>query len=152
MQIFATFEHSTFLEMAISELESKGIRGIYALPLDSRQGQARLIDSLHRADGTSFVDKGFILAFMFSTIGASKGFVWAWGPVIWGLIGAGTGFLLGVLINAAAFYLKNRKLKRRKIKGLKSEVILIVTCEEGQSVLAEDILWDHFALGMAKTK
>ncbi|WP_134684844.1 hypothetical protein [Brevibacillus migulae] len=152
MQIFATFEYTPLLEIAISELETKGITDIYAVPLDLRKEQPRLIDSLHRADGMSLIDKAMILAFMFSTIGASKGFVWKWGPIIWGIIGAVIGFVTGVLINWIQYRMKNRKLRREKNLGPKGEVILIVTCEDGQAKIVEDILWDHLALGLAKTK
>ncbi|MDG0809976.1 hypothetical protein [Cohnella rhizosphaerae] len=117
MQIFATFDYSTFLELAITELESKGAASIYAVPLDLRKEEPRLMDSLHRADGLSFVDKGAVLAFMFATIGASKGFVWAWGPVIWGLIGAGTGFALGVAINGLIYLRTRRKNHAARLKG-----------------------------------
>ena len=140
--------------MVISELEHNGIRDIYAVPLEERKTVPRLMDSLHRADGMSFLDKGFILAFMFSTVLASKGFVWKWGPVIWGLIGAGIGFLLGILINWVQYKWKNHRDPNLRIKGPKSqvEVILIVTCEEREADLVEDILWEHLALGVAKTK
>jgi hypothetical protein len=38
MQIFSTFETTSYLEMAISALEKKGIKKerIYAVPLDNR--------------------------------------------------------------------------------------------------------------------
>jgi hypothetical protein len=88
-----------------------------------------------------------ILAFMFGTIGASKGFVWSWGPIYCGILGAVGGFLLGVLIKSASILLKKR---RPRAKGTISEVILIVTCEKGQSAVVENILWDHYALGMAR--
>jgi len=152
MQIFATFEYSSFLEMAISELETKGITDIYAVPLDLRKEEPRLMDSLHRADGMSMFDKAMILAFMFSTIGASKGFVWKWGPIICGLIGAAIGFCTGVLINWIQYRTKNHKLRRQNSKEKKGEVILIVTCMDDQAEIVEDILWDHLALGLAKTK
>ncbi len=152
MQIFATFEYSTLLEIAITELEEKGITEIYAVPLDPRKKQPRLLDSIHRSDGLSLVDKGMVLAFMFATIGATKGFVWEWGPVIWGLIGAAAGFVTGVLLNWIIYLLKRHKNERELKKGKTREVILIVTCEENSVSVVEDILWDHQALGLAITK
>ncbi|CAM3862521.1 hypothetical protein [Marinicrinis lubricantis] len=153
MQIFATFEYTAFLEVVISELEVKGIRDIYAVPLELRKEHARIMDSMHRADGISFLDKGFIMAFLFATIGASKGFVWYWGPVIWGLIGAGFGFVLGILLNVCLYYLfKHRKIRQQKLKGKKGDVILIVHCEEGQAEMVKDILWSHYAIGLASAR
>jgi hypothetical protein len=151
MQIFATFEYSNFLELAITELEGKGIKEIYAVPLNLRQHQPRLMDSIHRADGISHFDKAMILAFMFATIGASKGFVWAWGPIVWGLIGAAAGFVTGVLLNIMILMLMARNNKKALRKGGKSEVILIVGCEEREIGIVEDILWSHRAIGLAKT-
>ncbi|CAI6066142.1 hypothetical protein [Cohnella sp. JJ-181] len=152
MQIFATFDYSTFLELAITELESHGITSIYAVPLDLRKEEPRLMDSLHRADGFSFMDKGMVLAFMFATVGASKGFVWTWGPVIWGIIGGAVGFTLGVAINGLLYLRTRRRNRTALLKGKRGDVILVVTCEEEQASLASDILWDHRALGLAKTK
>ncbi|WP_309122579.1 hypothetical protein [Paenibacillus sp.] len=152
MQIFATFQYSLFLEIAMTELKQKGITDIYAIPLDLRKEEPRLMDGLHRSDGATLLDKGFILAFVFATVGASKGFVWKWGPVVWGLIGAATGILLGVLINVVVYYIRNSKQRQQKNTGKTGEVIIIVTCEEHQLREAEQILWDHFALGVARTK
>ncbi|MFC3803287.1 hypothetical protein [Cohnella sp. GCM10012308] len=152
MQIFATFDYSTLLEIAITELEAHGVSSIYAVPLDLRKEEPRLMDSMHRADGLSFMDKGMILAFMFATVGASKGFVWTWGPIIWGLIGAGTGFALGVAINGLLYLRKRRKKKTAFLQGKRGDVILVVTCDEDKAAVVADILWDHKALGLAKTK
>ncbi|MDI4648357.1 hypothetical protein [Cohnella hashimotonis] len=152
MQIFATFDYSTLLEIAITELEAHGVSSIYAVPLDMRKEEPRLMDSLHRADGLSFLDKGMVLAFMFATVGASKGFVWAWGPVIWGLIGAVAGFVLGIAINGLLYLRKRRKRRTAILKGNRGDVILVVTCEEDKTSIVTDILWDHKALGLAKTK
>lgn len=152
MQIFATFEYTSFLELAISELEQRGITDIYAVPLDLRKEEGRIMDTIHRADGISLMDKGMVLAFMLGTIGASKGFVWEWGPIVWGLIGAGSGFVLGVLISCIQYLRRQRKHRRKASKGVRSEVILIITCEEGQAPQVEDVLWQHMALGMAKTR
>jgi hypothetical protein len=152
MQIFATFEYSTFLEIALTELEEKGITAVYAVPLDLRKKEPRLLDNIHRADGLSFIDKAMIFAFMFSTIGASKGFVWKGGPVIWGIAGAIIGFVLGVALSWVLYLFKKEKHQLQIKKGKKGEVILIVTCEDKQAAVVEDILWDHKALGLARTR
>ncbi|RID89512.1 hypothetical protein D1953_00965 [Peribacillus asahii] len=148
MQIFATFEHSTYLELAISELEEKGIKNILAVPLNNRKEERKLFDTLHQSDGVSLISKGSILAFLFSTIGITKGFVLEWGPIIWGLIGAGSGFLIGFLIDL--FIKKVIKRKQRLLRGKNSEVILIVECEEHQKEHVENILWKQLALGVAE--
>lgn len=60
MQLFSTFETNTFLEMAISTLEKKGIpkENIFAVPLDNRKEDRKIFDSMHRSDGTTLIDIG----------------------------------------------------------------------------------------------
>ncbi|WP_251554857.1 hypothetical protein [Neobacillus muris] len=152
MQLFSTFETNGFLEMAISTLEKRGIpkESIFAVPLDNRAENRKIFDTLHRSDGTSLIDIGMGLATAFSVIGASIGFKLAWGPIYWGLIGAFAGFVLGFSIRL--FLELVFKKKKRVLKGKHSEVILIVDCEESEAELIENILWSHFALGVAKIK
>ncbi|HWO95887.1 MAG TPA: hypothetical protein VNM45_06055 [Bacillus sp. (in: firmicutes)] len=152
MQLFSTFETNVYLEMAISTLEKKGIKkeNIFAVPLDNRTEERKVFDSLHRSDGTTLVDIGMALATAFSVIGASIGFKLSWGPIYWGLISAFIGFVLGFAIRLFTELIL--KKKRRLLRGKHSEVILIIDCEESQAELIENILWDHFALGVAKVK
>lgn len=152
MQLFSTFEHSIHLEMAISTLEKKGIKreDIFVVPLDNRMEERKLFDNLNRSDGTSLIDVGAALATAFSVIGASIGFKLSWGPIYWGLIGACIGFVIGLAIRLfTEIVIKKR---RRLLKGLHSEIIVIVDCEELQGELVENILFSHLALGVAKIK
>ncbi len=152
MQLFSTFEHSSFIEMAIATLEKKGIpqESIFVVPLDNRQEERKIFDTLYRSDGTSLIDIGAALATAVSVIGASIGFRLAWGPIYWGLIGAAAGFIIGLAIRL--FTEMVLKKKRRMLKGMHSEIIVIVDCEESQGELVENILFQHFALGVAKVK
>ncbi|WP_313798972.1 hypothetical protein [Cytobacillus sp.] len=152
MQLFSTFETTGYLEMAISTLEKNGIQkeNIFAVPLDNRTEDRKVFDTLHRSDGTSLIDIGMALATAFSVIGASIGFKLAWGPIYWGLIGAFAGFVLGFAIRL--FIELVIKKKKKGLKGKQAEIILIVDCEESQGDLVENILWNHFALGVAKVK
>jgi hypothetical protein len=152
VQLFSTFETTGFLEMTISTLEKRGIKknSIFAVPLDNRKEDRKIFDTLHRSDGTSLIDIGIGLATAFSVIGASIGFKLAWGPIYWGLIGAFVGFVLGFAIRLVMELVV--KKNKRVLKGKHSEVILIVDCEESQVELIEDILWSHFAIGIAKVK
>jgi hypothetical protein len=152
LQIYSTFETTGFLEMAVSTLEKRGIpkESIFAVPLDNRKEDRKIFDTLHRSDGTTLIDIGMGLATALSVIGASIGFKLAWGPIYWGLIGAFVGFVLGFAIR---LYMELViKKKKRVLKGKHSEIIIIVDCEESQAELIEDILWSHFALGVAKVK
>jgi hypothetical protein len=143
---------SSFLELAISLLKERGIHKerIFAVPLDNRTEERKLFDTIHRADGVSLIDIAMALATAFAVIGTSVGFILAWGPIYWGLIGAFLGFTLGFGIKF--FYLKVVKKKQRLLRGKHSEVILIVECDDNQVELVEGVLWDHLALGVAKIK
>ncbi|WP_338472488.1 hypothetical protein R4Z10_07025 [Niallia sp. XMNu-256] len=81
---------------------------------------------------------------------ASIGFKLALGPIYWGLIGAAVGFIIGLVIRLLTE--KVGKKKRRRLKGCHSEIIVIVDCEESQGEVVENILFKHFALGVAKVK
>jgi hypothetical protein len=152
MQLFSTFENHVYLEMAISILEKKGIskENIFAVPLDNPVEERKLFDTLHRSDGTSLIDIGMALATAFSVIGASIGFKLAWGPIYWGLIGAFIGFIIGFAIRL--FLEKVVKKRKSVLKGNHSEVILIIDCEETQAEFVENVLFGHFAIGVAKIK
>lgn len=138
--------------MAISTLEKKGIQkeNIFAVSLDNRAEDRKIFDTLHRSDGTSLIDIGMGLATALSVIGASIGFKLAWGPIYWGLIGAFVGFVIGFAIRL--FIELVVKKNKRVLKGKHSEIILIVDCEETQAEFIEDVLWSHFAIGVAKIK
>ncbi|SDI46035.1 hypothetical protein [Natribacillus halophilus] len=150
MQIFATFEHSIYVELALSSLASIDIQkqNILAVPLDNRKEDRKLFDTLHRSDGVSLFDKGAALAVAFSVVAASMGFEWEWGPIFWGLIGAAAGFLLGFTIDL--LLIKFFHKRKRVLKGKKSEVLLVIECLPEQMGKVETILWDHLALGVAK--
>ncbi len=118
--------------------------------MDNRLEERKIFDTLHRSDGTSLIDIGAALATAFSVIGASIGFKLAWGPIYWGLIGAAGGFIIGLAIRLLTEIVM--KKKKRLLKGMHSEIIVIVDCEESQGELVENILFQHFALGVAKVK
>lgn len=151
MQLFSTFQYNTYVELAISLLEEKGIQKekIFAVPLNNRTEDRKLFDTLHRADGISLVDIAMALATAFSVIGASIGFILPWGPIYWGIISAFVGFILGFAIRLFTEIVFKKK-KRKVLKGKHSELILIVECEESQGDWVESILWDNYALGVAK--
>ncbi|MGG1555515.1 hypothetical protein [Paenibacillus ferrarius] len=150
IQFFSTFQHSHYIELAISKLKENEITDIYAVPLDERSVNTKLIDVMHGTDGTSLVDIGLVLAMMGGTIGVARGFVLHWGPVYWGLIGALGGFTLGFLYDLIKTVIKRKKL--RTVKTKLAQVILIVQCTNEKSEFVEQTLWGSLALGVAKTR
>ncbi|WP_318036189.1 hypothetical protein [Halobacillus amylolyticus] len=145
----ATFEHSVFLELGISGLEQLKVpsENILAVPLNKRTEKGKLLDSIHQSDGISLFDLAAALATACSVIGASVGFHLGWGPIIWGIIGAISGFVLAFLINILTAKVKHDR--QRKVREKTSELILIVHCESHQVEKVEKILWDNLAFGVA---
>lgn len=152
MQLFSTFDSNIYVELALKQMEQRGVtqENIFAVPLNNRIEKSRLFDSIHRADGVSLVDIGISLATGFSVIGVSVGLRLAWGPIIWGLISAIIGFVLGFVIKLIIVSVTRNG--PRRLSGKHAEVILIINCEEQQADEIEKILWEHFALGVAKVK
>lgn len=149
MYILSTFEHSSYLELAIRTLEHQGIKreNILAVPLDNRQEEPHLFDSVHRSDGVSLFDKGAAIATAFAVIGTSMGFVLEWGPIYWGLIFAVTGFFIGFSIDL--YIHKGLRKKQRLLRGKHAEVVLIITCQQEQVNMIKQILWKYLAIGVA---
>ncbi|SES61776.1 hypothetical protein SAMN05216389_10133 [Oceanobacillus limi] len=125
VQIFATFEHSPFVEMAIHDMETIGVQSkdIVALPFENLESQTYVIDTIHRVDGRSVLDGAMVSGTIFMLLGTIYGFVLHWGPVIWGLIGLVVGFFLGLIIELA-FHKKKIKLFANR----KDEVFMQITC------------------------
>lgn len=147
MFVIATFENSIYIELAISELEQKGIskEKILAAPLDKRTEQRKLFDSIHRADGFSLFDAAAILGTCLMLLGAIYGYVLEWGPIIWGIIGAVTGLLLGFALKLLLI-----KKNKRGTKLITSEIVLMIRCEDDQWEKVQYILWENSALGITK--
>ncbi|WP_096272032.1 hypothetical protein [Paucisalibacillus globulus] len=124
-KVIATFDHSPFVEIVIHDIEKLGVpkQNIVALPVENLSSQTHIIDTIHRSDGESVLDGAMMSATVFSVLGTIYGFIWDWGPIIWGLIGLVGGFLLGLLIEVVI-----RKKKLNLIAKRKSEVIIEVTC------------------------
>ncbi|TVY09416.1 hypothetical protein [Paenibacillus cremeus] len=147
MYIVATFEQTIFLELVIAEVEKRGItkQHILAVPLNKRSEPRVISDSLHHADGFSMVDLGAILGTVGMLLGAIYGFVLAWGPIIWGIIGALSGCLIGYF--GKWLWLKRKHLENKPIT---SETVLLIQCPVEQCEVLEKLLWDHLALGVSK--
>ncbi|MDF2789406.1 MAG: rane protein [Neobacillus sp.] len=147
MFVIATFENSIYIELAITALEQQGISKefILAAPLDKRKEPRNLFDSIHKSDGFSLFDGPAIFGTCLMLLGAIYGYELEWGPILWGIIGAVSGLLLGFLIKMLML-----KKNKRGSKNLSSEIVLMVRCEDHKWELVEKILWDHLALGLTK--
>jgi hypothetical protein len=148
MYVFSLFAHSARLEMAITELQMKGIpkEAILAVPLDRRNEGRMLFDTTHSSDSASMMALPMILAMMLTLFGAVIGFQLIWGPVVWAFIGAAAGFLLGVVLRLVIALL----YKQRQSAQHKAGVVLLVRCDADQTQMAQDILWSNAAMGVSK--
>jgi hypothetical protein len=147
MQVFSLFEHSPSIELIISKLEQEGVNKekIFVVPIDESDESLKVFDSIHDSDGFSFVDKAMALATAFGVVGTSIGFKLQWGPIVWGIITALFGFLLGFFWDMLIIkFTKNGNRPERKILPL---IILIVECEKAQVKGIEFILKENKAIG-----
>jgi hypothetical protein len=145
MHVVASFQHSNFLELAITDLEQKGIgkNRICAIPLNKMTKERKIFDTLHQADGQSMFDLPTILATIFMTLGVMWGFMWEWGPIIWGLLSFVAGIGLGLVIKYILY-----KKSLQKNYHYSTEVVLIVNCNPNEVELVETVLFNHLAIGI----
>ena len=148
MYLVASFHYCLHTEIAIARVEELGIKKeqIYAVPLEIRGETRNIFDTIHHADGVSMFDGGAILGTACMVLGVIYGFVLDWGPIIWGLLGLGGGFLIGFLLDISFSKLKHSKARRSEKAG---ELFLMVQCDPQQVEQVKKTLWDHLALGVA---
>lgn len=146
MHFVSAFQHSAFLELALSDLEQNGIlkENIFVATLDKNSPDFPDVKNTHYEDASKF-ELAFILGCVFMLLGSIYGFIWPWGPIIWALIGLVFGGVVGLVLS---FIFLRRKWFKKKTK---TEVVLIVQCDKNQSELVEKLLWEHKALGVMKT-
>ncbi|HET7628951.1 MAG TPA: hypothetical protein VFK44_11280 [Bacillales bacterium] len=148
MYVFASFDHSNDLELALADLTATGVskNRILAVPIERRKVKANIFDTIHSSDGLSFIDLGMVLGTAFSVIGASYGFVLPAGPIVWGVIGALLGFVVGISIR---MIMHRDALKKYRKKRRLTEVIVLVHCiDEAERKQVVDKLWQHHAFGV----
>lgn len=154
MFVTGSFEYNMHLELAISELEKKGIprEGIAAVLMDSRVEERKIIDTIHRADGISSFDTAALLGTFCMLIGAIYGFILYWGPIIWGLIGlfggAVIGFVGDIFLTRFIAKFRGKKGATGSVGGKAVQVILIVECDDELKEKVKEVLWDNLALGV----
>ncbi len=147
MFVIATFENSLSIELAITELQQNDIPNdkILAAPLDKKTDHKQLFDTIHQADGLSLFDLAAIIGTCLMLLGAIYGYILEWGPIIWGIIGAVSGLLIGFLIKMLII-----KKNKRATKSFSSEIVLMIRCENHQWHMIENILWKNGALGLSR--
>ncbi|MGE5391296.1 MAG: hypothetical protein ACM3PE_09570 [Deltaproteobacteria bacterium] len=148
MYVVASFHFNLHTEIAITKVEQLGIKKdqILAIPLEKRGETRNIFDTIHHADGISMFDGGAILGTACMVLGVIYGFVLDWGPIIWGLLGLGAGFLVGFLLDL--FFTKTRHSRERRNEQ-DGELFVLIHCNKEQVDKVEKALWDHLALGVS---
>lgn len=148
MHIISIFEHSIYLEKAITAVQMMGVakEDILAVSMDKRGAERKLFDSMHQSDGLSLIDLASILGTIFMLLGTIYGFVLKYGPIFWGLVGLVTGSILGFIIKLIT---TKKYSDRQKYKRM-PEVVLIIECKEDKLDMVKDTLWSNHALGVSK--
>ncbi|HWJ77025.1 MAG TPA: hypothetical protein VNR61_02990 [Niallia sp.] len=144
MIIVGTFYQSIDMEIALSQIEKRGIPAekmlvIFMneyLPVRSNKNQLKDIHS-------SSFEIGIAFATGLAVIGSSLGFKFFLGPIITGVLAAIIGFSIGYSI----YYFTNRKKSLTKpIK--QNEVTIIIECPNEQKLEISELLWRHKAISV----
>lgn len=148
MYIVATFEHNALLEIALSDLEVRGIgkEQIVAAPLSQKRQQMQIFDTIHRADGISVLDSACIFGTLVSVVFTVYGYVWYGGPLIWGLFG----LFLGSVVALAVDYILSKRDRAMRGPKLSAEVVIIVRCKPDQAPIVEQVFQQHLVLGITR--
>ncbi len=148
MVIASTFEHNINLETVITAVQMKGIAkgDILAIPLDKREEEKKLFDTIHSSDDLSLLNFPVILATMLSVLGIVYGYVLPWGPIACGL----GGMIVGMGAGLIAKLIATRSYGKKKLSKIEAEVILLIACNEQQKDMVKDLLWAHSAMGVSQ--
>jgi hypothetical protein len=146
MHVFATFDHNMYIELAISDLETRGIarEQILAVPLEKESLEMAVLDTIHRADGVSIIDGGAVLGTIFMLLGTIWGFRWYYGPIVGGLLG----LVLGIAIGIGLDWVMTKRQNRPSSLDRKAEVVLVVRCLDSDAGMVKKTLKDHCAIGV----
>lgn len=147
--IIASFEYSFALELAITDLLQNGINKeeIKSVPLVKESPNKNITTQCYvKTDGFSLFDLSLVLGNIFAVFFICFGFIWKWGPIIWGLIG----FLIGVLIGVVVDIAKNGLQKYKRDRKDRTEIYIMIKCPSEAKKVVKEILWNHNCIGIAE--
>ncbi|MBD0382449.1 hypothetical protein [Paenibacillus sedimenti] len=147
--IVGTFEHSTELEQALAVLEHSGIDKSRITPvlMDTEADPAINFVDQKYDHSSNAIEIGFACATAASVIGISIGFILQWGPIIWGIILALSGFFAGYGIG---LFIRPRHKRTGKPKTLPEVTVLVQYEKEEEAASIKQIFWKYKALTVGK--
>jgi hypothetical protein len=150
MLIISNFKHSLEVEEALAVLEKKGIpkNSMMMVMMESEKSKpvAKLTQPLEQT--TLPFEIGMACGTAASVFGISIGFLLAWGPIIWGLITAVTGFFAASGVTLWVQSASNRNILRKKTK--RPELTLIIRCGEEHLQMVYQVLWHYQAMSIGR--
>ncbi|WP_284645504.1 hypothetical protein [Paenibacillus silviterrae] len=149
MNIFATFEHSIEVEIALTELENQWIprEQILVVFMENEPSPAHL-QARKKTMASNAFEVGMACATGSAVIGASFGFILSWGPIIWGLIATIFGFSAGFFL----FYFLKKKGIRPYQRTNGPAILVIVQCTENLVGQVTDLMWQYKALTVGQAE
>lgn len=149
MLVIGTFPHSIELEQALTVMEHSGIIRKYILVvlMDIEPNNPTQFMSKEHDLYSKSIEVGIACGTATSVVGASIGFVLKWGPVVWCLIFAFSGFAVG--FGTSLF---TKRGIRRNLPKILPEVTVIVQCHENQSIMVMETMWKYGALTVGRTR
>lgn len=144
MIIIGTFEHSLDLELLLAGVEKNSIdrKYIMVVPMDVDPTNQFNLENKKKYLHYKGIEVGMACATGCSVLGASAGFVLVWGPVIWGLLAAVTGFCAGYGIH---YFVKKQNTYRNHPDKL-PEITVLVQCQDEQNNQIKNLMWKYNAL------
>ncbi|REE68806.1 hypothetical protein A8990_13672 [Paenibacillus taihuensis] len=152
MLIICTFEHSIEVEQALAVLEDIGVgrETIMTVMMDNHDERIDKTSTNHPNKITLAFEAGMASGTALSVVGISAGFVLALGPIIWGIISATVGFVIG--------YGVTRVLQKKYFKSVMRfkerlpELAVIIECQDSHFRDVQRILWEYRALSVGTIK
>jgi hypothetical protein len=144
MYVVSLFKQTLQVELAVTALEQEGVpkKNLLAVPVEKTMPGRKIFDSMHSATGESVFDLPMIFGAFVALLGCVYGFILAWGPVIWGIIGGVIGFGIG-------FYIKLLIVKKKKTAARENEVVIFIMCDQNETEHVKKVLRDNGALGVS---
>jgi len=149
MLVIGTFPNDTRVMQALHALENSGIGKdrLLVVPMDHSPDSANSHREIgNPISGHTSVEFGLACATGVSVIGISRGFMLAWGPILWGLISAVSGFVFGYGVHK---WWESRRLSLMRRKK-SSDIHVLVECESAKRKLIVSVLWKHDALAVGE--